>query len=92
MAFVAVASTAFAYASGVRAAKLLGARLASFVGLFEVLFAVLVSWVLLDEVPTAVQAVGGALIVAGVVAVRAGEGADDEAVAPAPDSPIVDVG
>jgi drug/metabolite transporter (DMT)-like permease len=92
MAFVAAVSTAFAYASGVRAAGLLGARVASFVGLVEVVFAVLVSWVLLDEVPTAIQAVGGALIVAGVVLVRAGEGPDDDhAVAPAPDSPIVDV-
>jgi drug/metabolite transporter (DMT)-like permease len=88
MGFVAVVSTAFAYASGVRAAGLLGARLASFVGLVEVVFAVLVSWILLDEVPTAIQAVGGALIVAGVVLVRAGEGEDDPAVAPAPDSPV----
>lgn len=91
MAFVAVVSTAFAYASGVRAAGLLGARLASFVGLVEVVFAVLVSWVLLDEVPTAIQALGGALIVAGVILVRAGEGDDDVAIAPAPDSPVVDV-
>jgi drug/metabolite transporter (DMT)-like permease len=91
MAFVAAVSTAFAYASGVRAAVLLGARVASFVGLVEVVFAVLVSWVLLDEVPTAIQAVGGALIVAGVVLVRAGEGDDDAAVAPAPDSPVVEV-
>lgn len=90
MAFVAAVSTAFAYASGVRAAGLLGARLASFVGLVEVVFAVLVSWALLDEVPTAIQAVGGALIVAGVVLVRAGEGDDDTAIAPAPDSPVVE--
>ena len=90
MGFVAVVSTAFAYASGVRAAGLLGARLASFVGLVEVVFAVLVSWVLLDEVPTVIQAFGGALIVAGVVLVRAGEGDDDPAVAPAPDSPVVE--
>ena len=90
MAFVAVVSTAFAYVSGVRAAGLLGARVASFVGLVEVVFAVVVSWVLLDEVPTAIQAGGGALIVAGVVLVRAGEGDDDPAVAPAPDSPAVD--
>ena len=33
-----------------------------------------------------VQAVGGALIVAGVVLVRAGEGDDDPAIAPAPDA------
>lgn len=91
MGFVAVVSTAFAYASGVRAAGLLGARVASFVGLVEVVFAVLVSWVLLDEVPRPIQFVGGALIVVGVVLVRAGEGDDDPALAPAPDSPLVDV-
>jgi drug/metabolite transporter (DMT)-like permease len=92
MGFVAVVSTAFAYVSGVRAAGMLGARLASFVGLVEVVFAVLVGWILLDEVPTAIQAVGGALIVAGVVLVRAGEGEDDTAIAPAPDSPVVEAG
>ena len=47
MAVVVVLSTAFAYATGVFAATRLGSRVASFVGLVEVLFAVLLSWVLL---------------------------------------------
>ena len=74
MAVVVVLSTAFAYATGVFAATRLGSRVASFVGLVEVLFAVLLSWVLLHEAPTVVQAAGGALIVFGVVLVRSGDG------------------
>ena len=73
MAVVVVLSTAFAYATGVFAATRLGSRVASFVGLVEVLFAVLLSWVLLREAPTVVQAAGGALIVVGVVLVRSGD-------------------
>ena len=56
-----------------RAARALGARLSSFVGLTEVLFAVLVAWLVLDELPTPVQIAGGALIVAGVALVRLDE-------------------
>ena len=70
MAVVIVVSTVFAYLSGLFAAVRLGSRLASFVGLSEVLFAVLLSWWLLGEVPTPIQALGGAIIVAGVVAIR----------------------
>lgn len=61
------------YASGIAATRRLGARLASFVALSEVLAAVLFSWLLLGEVPSIVQLVGGVLILAGVVAVRLGE-------------------
>jgi drug/metabolite transporter (DMT)-like permease len=63
-----------AYLSGIAAARLLGARLASFVGLLEVLAAVGFAWVLLGQVPTALQAAGGVLVLAGVVALRSGEG------------------
>lgn len=70
MAVIVLVATAFAYVTGVVAATRLGARVASFVGLFEVLFAVVLAWVLLDEVPTVVQAFGGALIVGGVILVR----------------------
>lgn len=70
MAVIVLVATAFAYVTGIVAAGRLGARVASFVGLFEVLFAVVLAWVLLDEVPTVVQAFGGALIVAGVILVR----------------------
>jgi drug/metabolite transporter (DMT)-like permease len=62
-----------AYVAGIGAARRLGAKLASFFGLTEVLFAVLFAWVLLGQTPTLVQGVGGALILAGVVLVRVDE-------------------
>jgi len=70
MSVVVVVATAFAYVAGILGAVRLGSRVASFVGLVEVLFAVLFAWLLLGEVPTLVQALGGALIVAGVVLVK----------------------
>lgn len=89
MAIIVVVSTSFAYVSGVEAAARLGVRVASFVALVEVLFAVLLSWAVNDEVPTLLQAAGGILVVAGVVLVRLGhrdeaDGADE---ALAPDNP-----
>ena len=73
-----------AYVTGIRAARLLGATLSSFVGLTEVLFAVLFAWLLLGEVPTALQAAGGALILTGVALVRL----DGPADAPPPPEPV----
>jgi drug/metabolite transporter (DMT)-like permease len=61
------------YMTGIKAARLLGARLASFLGLFEVVFAVLFAWLFLAQLPTVVQAVGGVLIAAGVTLVRLDE-------------------
>ena len=58
---------------GSTAARRLGARLASFVGLTEVLFAVLFAWLLLDQLPARIQLVGGVLIVAGIALVRIDE-------------------
>ena len=63
-------STVLAYVTGIIAARALGSRVASFVSLTEVLFAVLWAWLLLAELPRPVQLAGGALIVAGVVLVR----------------------
>ena len=62
-----------AYVAGIGAARILGARLSSFVGLTEVLFAVLIAWLVLDELPTAVQLAGGTLIIVGVALVRLDE-------------------
>ncbi len=73
VAGLAVVAGAVAYITGIVAARLLGARLASFVGLAEVLAAVGFAWLLLGQRPTAVQAVGGVLVVLGVGVVRAGE-------------------
>lgn len=79
--WVIVVATAGGYAFGVRAGSMLGSRVASFVGLTEVLFAVLIAWLVISEVPTAMQAVGGVLILAGVVLVRSdpGEASREEA-------------
>ncbi|WGW12650.1 EamA family transporter [Saxibacter everestensis] len=63
-------STVIAYLTGIAAIAHLGPKLSSFVGLTEVLFAVLASWLMLGELPVPIQLLGGALIVAGVVLVR----------------------
>lgn len=78
--WIACGATTLGYALGVLAVPRIGARVASFVGLAEVLFALLFAWLLLGETPTIVQTLGGTLIIAGVVAVRA-----DAAEEPGPD-------
>jgi drug/metabolite transporter (DMT)-like permease len=62
-----------AYVAGIGAARRLGAKLGSFVAMAEILFAVLFAWLLLHQTPTSTQFLGGALILAGVVAVRLDE-------------------
>jgi drug/metabolite transporter (DMT)-like permease len=66
-------AAAIAYAAGIGAARRLGARLASFVGLAEVLFAVLFAWLLLDQQPSGLQLVGGVVVLAGIALVKADE-------------------
>lgn len=66
------AATGLAYALGVAAVPRTGSRLASFIGLSEVLFALGFAWLLLAETPAPVQFIGGALILVGVVLVRLG--------------------
>jgi drug/metabolite transporter (DMT)-like permease len=66
-----VLSTALAYVWGIGAARRLGSQLASFVGLTEVLCAVLFAWLLLDELPVPIQLLGGVLIVVGIGCIRA---------------------
>jgi drug/metabolite transporter (DMT)-like permease len=73
VAGLSVVAAALAYSTGIAAARRLGARVASFVGLAEVLFAVLFAWVLLGQQPTVVQAVGGVIVLAGIVLVRAAD-------------------
>lgn len=70
---LSLVAAAVAYVTGIGAARLLGAKLASFVGLTEVLFAILVAWLMLGELPAPIQLAGGALIVAGVALVRLDE-------------------
>ena len=69
-------TAAVPYVTGIAATRRLGSRLASFVALSEVLFAVVFAWLLLGQVPHPVQVLGGVLVLAGVVLVRAGEPAD----------------
>ena len=70
---LSLVAAAFSYVAGIGAARILGARLASFVGLTEVVFAILIAWLALSEIPTLVQLLGGVLIIAGVVLVRLDE-------------------
>lgn len=67
---VIVASTAIAYGLGITGIALMGERLGSFVSLSEVVFATLLAAVMLAELPSPIQLLGGGLIVAGVVAIR----------------------
>ena len=69
-------STVLAYVTGIIAARALGPRIASFVSLTEVLFAVLWAWLLLSELPRTIQLLGGALIVTGLVLVRSDKHTD----------------
>ncbi len=66
-------TAALAYTTGIAAGRRLGSRLASFVALSEVVLAVFWAWLLLEQLPAAVQLLGGLLIVAGVVGVKLGE-------------------
>lgn len=70
---IAVIAAALAYVVSIAGSRLLGAKLSGFVGLTEVLFAVLFAWAMLGEQPAWNQALGGVLIVAGVALVKAEE-------------------
>jgi drug/metabolite transporter (DMT)-like permease len=68
-----VVTAALSYTTGIAAGRRLGSRLASFVALLEVVAGIGFAWVLLDELPQAVQLFGGLLILVGVVGVKLGE-------------------
>jgi drug/metabolite transporter (DMT)-like permease len=80
---LSLVAAVFAYAAGIRAARILGAKVASFVGLSEVLFAVLFAWLLLGQLPRGAQFVGGVFILGGVALVRV-----DELRAPVAELPV----
>jgi drug/metabolite transporter (DMT)-like permease len=67
---ISLVAAVFAYAAGITAARALGAKLASFLGLSEVVFAVLFAWLLLGQLPGPSQILGGAFIVGGVALVQ----------------------
>jgi drug/metabolite transporter (DMT)-like permease len=70
---LSVVAAVVAYVAGITGVRLLGAKVASFVGLTEVLFAVLFAWLLLGQRIGVVQALGGVLIVSGIALVRLDE-------------------
>lgn len=82
-AWLALVTVVFSYLTGIGGMVRLGSRVGSFLALTEVMFAVLVAWVLLGELPGPIQLVGGALILAGIVLIRRAETAV-EIPAPAP--------
>ena len=66
-------AAAIAYVTGIAAARMLGAKVSSFVGLTEVLFAVAFAWLLLGQRLDLVQAAGAAFVVGGIALVRLDE-------------------
>ena len=70
---LALVAAVVAYVAGIAGARLLGAKVASFVGLTEVLFAVVFAWVLLGQSLGAIQLIGGALVLVGITLVRVDE-------------------
>jgi drug/metabolite transporter (DMT)-like permease len=74
-----------AYSAGIGAARRLGARLSSFVGLAEVLFAVLFAWALLGQQPTVLQGIGGVVVLIGISLVKADERDEHLVVQPDPE-------
>jgi drug/metabolite transporter (DMT)-like permease len=95
MLVIGVVATAVAYATSITASAMLGSRLASFAGLLEVAAAAAWAWLLLGEQLSALQLLGGALIVAGIIAVRFDARSesltlDDESTTKTPPAPLKD--
>lgn len=66
-------TAAVPYVLGIAGSRLLGSRLASFVGLTEAVAGVVFAWLLLGETPRSVQLLGGVFILGGVILVKLGE-------------------
>jgi drug/metabolite transporter (DMT)-like permease len=73
-----VVATAIAYTLGISGVARLRPSFASLVGLAEVVFAVLTAWVLLGEGVSAVQAVGGIVVLLGLALARPARRANDD--------------
>jgi drug/metabolite transporter (DMT)-like permease len=84
---LAVIPTAIAYTLGIAGIARLRPRFASLVGLSEVLFAVLAAWALLGEAISPTQAVGGAVVLAGLALARQGDRTEKVAQATWPEMP-----
>jgi drug/metabolite transporter (DMT)-like permease len=85
---LSLVAAVIAYSAGIGAARRLGARLASFIGLAEVLFAVVFAWAFLGQRPSGLQLAGGLLVLVGIALVKADE---DSAVVPASDPELAAV-
>jgi drug/metabolite transporter (DMT)-like permease len=72
MSLLIVVSAVIAYLTGVVAVRRLGSAVASFVALTEVLFAVVFAALLLGQIPSTGQVLGGLLVVVGIVTVQSG--------------------
>jgi drug/metabolite transporter (DMT)-like permease len=70
---LSLVAAVIAYTAGIAAARRLGAKLASLIGIAEVFFAVLYAWLLLGQRPSAMEFTGGAFMLVGVILVRADE-------------------
>ncbi|GAA1607421.1 EamA family transporter [Actinoplanes couchii] len=86
---VAFFGTAVAYATGIFASGRLGSRLASFVGLLEVVFASVLAWIVVGEALSPLQMAGGALILVGIAVIPP---PDDPAAVTSPDEDLERVG
>ena len=75
---LALIPTALAYTLGIVGIARLRPRFASLVGLSEVMFAVLAAWVLLGEAVTAIQALGGAVVLVGLALARQGDRSEQQ--------------
>jgi drug/metabolite transporter (DMT)-like permease len=73
---VGVSATGFAYAASITASEMLGSRLASFMGLLEVVAATIYAWALLGEDLSILQLIGGVLILGGIAFVRSEKSAN----------------
>jgi drug/metabolite transporter (DMT)-like permease len=72
MSLLVLVSAVIAYLTGIVAVRRLGGAVASFVALTEVLFAVVFAAVLLGQIPSGTQVLGGLLVLAGIVVVQGG--------------------
>ena len=85
-----VITTAIAYTLGIMGVARLRPRFASLVGLAEVMFAVLAAWVLLGQAITLTQAIGGVVVLGGLVLARQGDRTDKVDAVTWPDCPAVE--
>jgi drug/metabolite transporter (DMT)-like permease len=85
-----VITTAIAYTLGIMGIARLRPRFASLVGLSEVMFAVLAAWLLLGQAITVTQAVGGAVVLAGLALARQGDRSEKVDAATWPDAGAIE--